>query len=1046
MAAADPVTITFPLLANTSERVTADVVSLRPARPDGSGDTAVLRLRTAPPAGAGPVRMLAADPPWGHAVQLFGFPTGLTDGGWLGAEVRSRQATGWLQIESVPGGHRVTPGFSGSPAWSPANGAVVGIVVAANRSATSTTSYLLPAATLLAAHPELAAPDPTAICPYRGLDPFLAEHADYFRGREWLTDQLAAKTEPVVVVVGPSGSGKSSLVHAGLVPRLRERGTLVAEFRPITGTAPATLLAEAVLPVLEPELTELDRHDEAVKLAERLSRADTLPWLANRLANQGDLVLIADQVEELADEDARALYRLLRDLVNAGPRRRDSSCALRVVLTARSTTLDALAVEDTDNSLTRGLLLMRPMSRADLRAVVTVADVTFEPGLIDRILDDAEHEPSQLPPLQFALAQLWNPDTLTHDAYQQLGGVSGALARYAQQVYDTLPAPDRDTARRLLVQLAQPDTEGGFTRRPARLAGLDDAARAVLARLTASRLVVVDRTVDGHEIADLAHQALLRQWPALGTWLADDREFRAWQEQLRVDLAQWQPTRDRDGLLRGTALATAEDWLAQRGADLPPAEHVYITASRANRRRRRLVLRGVVAVIAVLAVVAATLATVAIGQTRVAQSRLRTAASRALADDANRFRTIDPAMSLQLAQAAWHEDHTAEAYGALLAQYATVQPVNRVFQNLWQGDFGGIQTSTDGSVAVITANGVPFVWTGLTGDHPTHWRLPTNGRSYSGGKFALSPDGHHLAYANDQDAVLLWDTRTTAAPVVLAEDIGGANPEPLVVHQITFSADGNRLLIWRASYGGTDPTTDLWDIAHRRRLPVANLIAPIDDANTVMFGPSDQSATFTDLAESDVVDLATGQTVRHVPRPEPLTAVVAGLSGSVAAECVDVPGVGDALDTGLVRVVDLATGAVRRSVAVPECTVDFMVDSTTNYAVVPPLGAHDTDTNATMSAVDLHSGRVYSFTLPPVDITDALQRADRLAIVPGPGGTPVALLAHQDLLYRVTATGTVKPPVADRFSSTATSYDNRYRVSIADSGRSAPASRMRWRT
>jgi conflict system STAND superfamily ATPase len=311
---------------------------------------------------------------------------------------------------------------------------------------------------------------------------------------------------------------------------------------------------------------------------------------------------------------------------------------------------------------------------------------------------------------------------VTHDVYDELGGVSGTLARYAEDVYENvLTDTQPPAARRLLLQLARPEAGGGFVRRPVRLADLDDALRSALARLVASRLVVVSRTADGAEIADLAHEALVRQWPRLGAWLADEREFRSWQEDLRVSLAWWESEdRDPGDLMRGVSLATATRWATEHPDDISPAETAYIRSSRAQETRRARILRSVVAAISVLALAAASLAVVAGQQTTQARSRLRSAAARALADDSNRFRSIDPAASLQFALAAWHHDPTsAEAYGALFSRYAGLQQVDKIFESMWEDDLEDIAASRDGSIVVfVNDHGLPSVWTGMNGDHP----------------------------------------------------------------------------------------------------------------------------------------------------------------------------------------------------------------------------------------------------------------------------------------------------------------------------------------
>ncbi|WDZ82828.1 trypsin-like peptidase domain-containing protein [Micromonospora cathayae] len=1004
---AGALTAEFPLLDDdTGAGRRAVVVGWQPRRADGSGDSAVLRLDRPAPPDARPARLTRTEPAWGDEVRVFGFPADLPEGFgvWVEAELRARQGAGWLQLESPPHRRAIGPGFSGAPVWSPTSGGVVGMVVAAERSAHTTTSYLIPTQALVDAHPEIAAPDPAETCPYRGLAPFLEEHATHFRGREALVERMLAQVRqhPLLTLAGPSGSGKSSLVYAGLIPRLRERGTLVAGFRPLPGVRPAALLAGAVIGVLEPDLGELRRHDEATALADRLdtSVTDTLPWLAGRLADRagdGGLLIFGDQFEELPTDDARELWRLLHRLVRATPRRPTGGPGILVALTMRSGTLDALVTDDTAAEATDGVVFVPPMSREQLRAAVTAADVDFESGLVERILDDAGTAPGHLPLVEFTLARLWErrtAGTLTHRAYEEIGGVSGALARYAEDVYRHLPPERRPEARRLLVQLARPEADGGFLRRPVRLAHLGDESGEVLARLVASRLVVVGRGTDGTEVADLAHQALIAHWPELHGWLTEERDFRTWQEELRADLARWEADgRDPGGLLRGVPLATAERWRREHPAGISPAEHAYLRSSRAREQRRIRVLWTVVAVISVLALAATGLAVVAARQTAQADARLRTAASRALADDANRTRQVDPRMSLQLAQAAWHHDRSAEAYGALFSWYAATQSVDAVYQDSWDGDLRRIATSRDGDVVVFeNATGRPAVWTGMAGPHPREVFLPSGGRTDIGGTWTLSPSGGTLAYANARGSVLLWDVERTSGPVVLADT--PLDPDPAVqftVASVSFAADGSRVMVRWALPSGDSSVLRVWDTASGTPVAIVNPIGAGERPGQVSFGPDPGTLVVSShVGPTHLYDLRTGRRLRSFP-----------VDGGVGDAIVRYGAAVTRCDDDRLRVLDTATG--REVVAVSpgvRCSAYLDADVGTDYAVF--AGHADDAVNTDLTIVDLRSGRVYRVAAPPV--SPVVPGSVGLTVaVSGPDGRPVTLLGGKNLGYRLRA-------------------------------------------
>jgi WD40 repeat protein len=859
-----------------------------------------------------------------------------------------------------------------------------------------------------ATEPEVALGESGEICPYRGLEPFDEEHAFWFRGRESLTDRLldVVGRRPMVVVTGPSGSGKSSVVRAGLIPAVRGRGTDVAVFRMLSGEPPATSLARALLPVLEPELGEQALLTEAESLAARLStaRAQTLPWLAERLlakAGPGGLLVFVDQFEEAGAErpdDALDLFELLLDLAGAAKRHRDGSPALAVVVTLRPGSLEGLVTDRTADSVADGVVFVPPMTRAQLTEAVSPDGVAFEPGLVERILDDAGTEPGTLPLVEFALARLWDnrrAGKLTHEAYAELGGVAGALAGFAEGLYGRLTTAEQAAARRLLVGMARPEDDGGFLRRPLWRSDVDDELRPILGTLATARLVVVGRTADGTEIIELAHQALLDRWPRLGAWLAEERDFLSWREQLRVGRARWlADNRDPGGLLRGAALARAEDWV--RGdVDLSDDEREYIRASQARERRRLRVLRTVIVVISVLALVAGGLAVWAATANQESQRQLRIAHSRALAEDSMRFREIDPRMALQLAQAAWHTAPTAEAYGALFTQYAGLEPVEKVFQDLWQDNLTRLMTSPDGSVAaMVNASGLPSTWGGLNGDSPRRGLAGPAPHDLSGGYFQLSPSGKLLGYGNATGSVALWDLERGTPAVMLRDTVGPTRN----VLSMAFSTDETRLLIKRAGDDRKTTVFELWDLVQRRTVPIVEVIGPQNSFENVpeseFLGPTPNTVVIgLTGGGAETYDLTTGKLVRSIPEPSPASSGHVALNGTVAVHCATRYGAVGQVE-GTLRVLDVATGAPLRSVPVPDCR-NFTLDTSTNYALNVRTST-DGESNGRATITDLRTGVSYRLTTPSLPGSTE----DRIAVYTGADGRPVALIGDKNVLYR----------------------------------------------
>ncbi len=320
-----PILLDFPILA-PNEVITAHPCFWQPVAPNGGEDICLLKLKSTPPDDAKVARLVVAEKLWGHAFGAIGFPDAYhRDGVAISGELRTRQATGWVQIEGVrTQGFQVQQGFSGGAVWDVQLDGIVGMVVAAEQNTVSKVGYMIPADMLINAYPPLRE-QAMPVCPYRGLFAFREEDAPYFFGRETFTQQLvdAVRRRTLVAVVGSSGSGKSSVVFAGLIPRLRtERGWLVLPpYRP--GNRPFRSLAAVLTPVLEPQMSERELFDEIDKLEQYLQqREHALPNVIERLVQKyvvARVLLVVDQFEELYTEckDAQERQRFLDLLLAA---------------------------------------------------------------------------------------------------------------------------------------------------------------------------------------------------------------------------------------------------------------------------------------------------------------------------------------------------------------------------------------------------------------------------------------------------------------------------------------------------------------------------------------------------------------------------------------------------------------------------------------------------------------------------------------------------------------------------------------------------------
>ncbi len=484
---------------------------------------------------------------------------------------------------------------------------------------------LAPAELGLDDHPVAA-----TVCPFRGLLPFREEDAPFFFGREDATARLveAVARHPFVAVVGASGSGKSSVVRAGLVPRLRADPSTVWEVATMVPTArPLNSLVNALSPLVWPDLDdEVARRTEANKAAASLEDGtlflrDLVEISMTNQPGTQRLLLVVDQWEELYTlcRDDKAI-RLFRDqLLDAS-----ESAPLTVIFTCRADFYGhVLGHRPLVERIACGAqVALGPMDERDLKQVIEAPaakmGLEFDPFLADQILDDMGRGPGRLPLLSFLLEQLWNQRrgaVLTNEAFQEMGGVEGAIATVAERVFVRLPEADQTRLARVFIQLVSVGEESEDTRRRAAMATLGDEARPLVAELVKARLLVTDSD-QATETVEVAHEALIRHWKRSQAWVNNARGFLTWRERMEPFLRTWQT--DDTAFLRGGLLVEAREWLDKRRQDLDPPEIEFIEKSLRKqkqdrnaelRMRRRLLGRLVAArVFAIFALAAAFLA------------------------------------------------------------------------------------------------------------------------------------------------------------------------------------------------------------------------------------------------------------------------------------------------------------------------------------------------------------------------------------------------------------------------------------------------------
>jgi WD40 repeat protein/transcriptional regulator with XRE-family HTH domain len=701
--------------------------------------------------------------------------------------------------------------------------------------------------------------------PYKGLRPFTgADAGDYF-GRERLVADLLAALDSAcagaprfLAVVGPSGSGKSSVILAGVLPRLRQGSLPGSEnwvyLEPMTpGTNPLDALT----------ITLSDANPAGSLRAIREDLLDSsrgLHLLASRLARQRDrrVLLVVDQFEELftlttAEDERQRFLDLLVTAVNepGGP--------VLLLLTLRADFYDRpMRYPALVSLLEKRSKLIPPMTVTELRAAIeqpaALSDVRlrFEDHLVDTMLFEVHGEAGALPLVQFTLAQLFERRAghmLTLAAYEQIGGVHGALARHAETTFEALASEEhRRLARALLLRLIDPGAaEQEATRRRAPLAELEspdpqqsEMMRAVAAAFTAARLLVTNEYA-GIPTIEVSHEALIREWERLAAWLREAREDIRLQQTISTDAADWlRRGRPADLLYRGSLLDEAVAWT---GRDIPSAvEHRFVQAALAERERQAAAerqrhdrelelerraanrLRSLIGVLAVFLIVALALSALALSKAQLANQaahRAKLAQTEAIAerDAALAQRTL--ALSRQLAAQALN--HLADRYDlALLLSVAAIRvsPTQEARDSLlrsreyeprllsiMRGHSGAVLAVAFSPTGHLLASGgrdaTIRLWN-LTGHRPQG--QPLTGHTDVVNSVAFSPDGTLLASSSDDGSIRLWDPQNGRSLDTLSD-----GPVPFVTN-VVFSPDG-RLL----AASGNDGGIRLWTVATRRR-------------------------------------------------------------------------------------------------------------------------------------------------------------------------------------------------------------------------------------
>ncbi|MBI5960775.1 MAG: WD40 repeat domain-containing protein, partial [Chloroflexi bacterium] len=700
--------------------------------------------------------------------------------------------------------------------------------------------------------------------PFKGLRPFEQSDAADFFGRQALVDQLLIRLasngtqQRFLALIGPSGSGKSSVVKAGLIPALRTGQLPGSEnwftVEMVPGPEPFRELEAALQRVAVNPIPDIFARLTADRMglsavAERILPQD----------HQTRLLLFIDQFEEAFTQvESETERKRFLDSISAAVTQ--TSGRLLVVITLRADFYDRPLLYEEFGALVRECAeVILPLTTQELQlAIRNPAErvgLFVEPELVTMIVSDVNQQPGALPMLQYALTEVFehrDGRRLTLESYSKVGGLTASLGRRAEEVYLSL-APDRqELARQLFLRLIILDDETEAVRRRLNWSVLTSLTKDTAAieeirdTFVKYRLLTADRDPKTRETTiEVAHEALLREWERLVNWLNTSREDVQMQRRLQTVSAEWQKSGKNPGyLLTSTRLIQFEEWSTVASLQLTQDEREFLRASANERqtqqareaarlarektleRRTLRWLRGIVVILSLAALIASILARFALDQREAADDRWRTLRILSRTDQANlALNDNDPELALALAFSIDGKPASFPLQTQQMFYQAAYAPGTSLVFDKHDDALLGVAVSPDGKLAAsgsgrlnplgpIVDNSIR-VWNIATGEEIYNLDATSGGHTDTVTGVAFSPDGRLLASSSIDKTIILWDVETGTV-------IRRLQGHEDWVNRVIFTPDGRTLVSGSGNFlitaipipglGTRDTSVRVWDV------------------------------------------------------------------------------------------------------------------------------------------------------------------------------------------------------------------------------------------